>query len=95
MSILKNGKEPTVKELAEKLGALEKQVGFICIPAITTILDETVFGNRRGLGGPHPLIHWIIAKLRDNDDTLPQEARDFLTGLLEKVDFGNHRPLRR
>jgi len=95
MSILKNGKEPTVKELAERLEKLEKRVGFICIPAITTLLDEGPFGNLRGLGGPHPLIRWIICKLRDGADTLPQEARDYLTALLEKVDFGNHRPLRR
>ena len=95
MTVFKNGKEPTVKELAERLEALEKRVGFICIPAITTLLDETIFGNRRGLGGHSPLIDWIIAKLRDNNDTLPQEARDYLTDLLEKVDFQSYRSLRK
>jgi hypothetical protein len=95
MSILKNGKEPTVKELAERLDKSEKWMTFIVVPCLTTLLDEGPFGNLRGLGGPHPLIHWIIAKLRDSDATLPQEARDYLTALLEKVDFGSHRPLRR
>ena len=95
MTIFKNNEKPTVEQLGERLNTLENRMTFIVVPAITTILDETVFGNRRGMGGPHPLIHWIIAKLRDNDDTLPQEARDYLTALLEKVDFGNHRPLRR
>ena len=91
MTIFKNNEKP----MAERLDALEKRQTFIVIPCLTTILDETVFGNLRGLGSHNPLIHWIIAKLRDSDDTLPQEARDFLTELLEKYDFGSHRPLRR
>jgi len=94
MSILKSEKS-NLEDVVERLERLEARTTFLIVPCLTTILDETVFGNRRGMGGPHPLVHWIISKLRDNDDTLPQEARDFLTGLLEKVDFGNHRPLRR
>jgi hypothetical protein len=95
MTIFKNNEKPTLEQLMERLEKLEKRVGFIVIPAITTLLDEGPFGNRRGMGGPHPLIFWIIAKLRDSPDTLAPEARDFLTELLEKYDFGSHRPLRR
>jgi len=94
MSILKSEK-PNLEDVVKRLERLEKRTTFLIIPAITTILDETVFGNLRGLGSHNPLIHWVIAKLRDGDDTLPQEARDYLTALLEKVDFGKHRPLRK
>jgi hypothetical protein len=94
MSIFKNGAKPTIEELSDRLEKLEERVTFLIVPCLTNILDETVFGNLRGLGH-NPLILWITAKLRDSDDTLPREGRDFLTHLLEKVDFGNHRPLRR
>jgi len=95
MTIFSNGgKKPTLEDVADRLEKLEKRVTFIVIPCLTNILDEGIFGNLRGMGY-NPLVHWIIAKLRDSDDTLPQEARDFLTDLLEKSDFGTHRPLRR
>jgi hypothetical protein len=85
----------TIEDLEKKVEALEKRVGFLCIPAITTLLDEGPFGNLRGMGN-QPLLMWIIAKLRDSDDTLCPEARNYLIGLLEKAaDFGSHRPLRR
>lgn len=94
MTIFKNGEKPTVEQLADRVDKLEKRMAFIILPCITNILDEGIFGNRRGTGY-HPLVHWIIAKLRDDPDTLPKEARDFLTNLLEKYDFGTHRSLRR
>ncbi len=84
MNSLKSEKKPTVEQLAKRLDKLEKRMTFVIIPAIITLLDETVFINRRGMGG-HPLISWIIRKLKE--ENLPQEARDYLTDLLEKVDF--------
>jgi len=94
MTIFKNNEKPNLEDLAERMDKLEKRVGFLILPALVTCLDEGPLNYRRGMGG-HPLISWIIAKLRDSDDTLPQEVREFLTRLLEKHDFGTHRPLRK
>ncbi len=92
MSFLKDNEKPAVEQLAEKMDDLEKKVGFLLVPCVTSILDETVFSNRRGMGG-HPLIAWIVTKLRE--EKLDDEVRQYLVDLLEKVDLGKYQSLRK
>ena len=75
----------------DKIEYLEKKIKFLIVPILYNLLEDTIFSNKRGMGY-NPILLWFSAILRN--EKLPQEARIFLTEMLEKYDFKGTRLIR-
>jgi hypothetical protein len=102
MKIFENGNQKLENRLAalesivlkddEKISQMERRIAFLIVPILADCLQEGIFSHRRGIITQHPIVQWVIARLRISK--LSEEGRNYLGDLLSKVDLEQHSPLK-